>query len=190
MVIMRKAVLMTAILIIIFLAQSVAVEANPFMFGPEWKIWLPEQSNSKIYQTSTVPIEVQIYTPTDYPKITKSYYIIDLNYGSNNNPQKVLTISEPQNISYYAKPSISYLATGTSDYLSNGNHTIDVYSVNTNGEILKSYTRTFQINATSEPTPSVPEFSLLTILPLLLSLFSFAMIVRYRKTANLNKALS
>ena len=93
---------------IIFLIQPLAqmgvVKANPFMFGPEWKISLPEQSNSKTYQTSTVPIEVQIYTPTDYSKIIRIYYILDLNYSSNNNPQKTLTISDPQYITYFAKP--------------------------------------------------------------------------------------
>jgi hypothetical protein len=145
--------ILTSILVIIFLMQPIAqvavVEANPFMFGPEWQISLPEQSYSKTYQTSTVPIEVQIYTPTDYPKIIKIYYILDLNYSSNNNPQKSLTISNPQSITYYAKPSISYLATGTSDNLSNGTHRIDAYAVNTKGETLKSNTRTFQVNATS-----------------------------------------
>ena len=39
----------------------------------------------------------------------------------------------------------------------------------------------------STPAPSVPELSLLVVVPLLLSLFSVAVLVRYRKTANLNK---
>jgi hypothetical protein len=153
----------TSILMIIFLVQPIAqvivVEANPFMFGPEWKISLPEQSNSKTYQTSTVPIEVQIYTPTDYSKIIRIYYILDLNYSSNNNPQKTLTVSNPQSITYYAKPSILYSATGNSDNLSNGNHTIDAYAANAKGETLKSYTRNFQVNAISNyPTPTVTPY--------------------------------
>jgi hypothetical protein len=150
---MRKAVYVTAILLMVFLTQPLAqmgvVLANPFMFGPEWKISLPEQSNSKTYQTSTVPIEVQIYTPTDYSKIIRIYYILDLDYSSNNNPQKTLTISNPQSITYYGKSSISYLATGTSDNLSNGTHRIDAYAVNAQGETLKSGTRNFVVNTTS-----------------------------------------
>jgi hypothetical protein len=183
---MRKAVVVTVILVIVVLAQLVAVEANPFMFGPEWQISLPEQSNSKTYQSSTVPIEVQIYTPTDYPKITRIYYILDLNYSSNNNPQKSLTISNPQSITYYAKPSISYIATGTSDNLSNGTHRIDAYAVNTQGETLKSHTRTFQVNATSlnptpTATPTIPEIPIIAIAFLLMTIFAIAVLFR-RKT--------
>ena len=70
--------ILTSFLVIVFLVQPLAqmgaVKANPFMFGPEWQISLPEQSNLKTYQTSTVPIEVQIYTPSDYSKIVRIYY--------------------------------------------------------------------------------------------------------------------
>jgi len=41
--------------------------------------------------------------------------------------------------------------------------------------------------ATPSPSPSVPEFSWLVIVPLLLALFSVALIIRHRKTANLTK---
>ncbi len=198
-------VVLTSILAIIFLihpiAQLGAVKANPFMFGPEWKISLPEQSNSKTYQTSTVPIEVQIYTPTDYSKIIRIYYILDLNYSSNNNPQKTLTISNPQSITYYGKPSILYSATGNSNNLSNGNHTIDAYAVNAKGETLKSYTRNFQVNAISiYPTPTVttylppndrnaphldPTFYLLPI-GVAVALVSIAIVIYRRKTQKAN----
>jgi hypothetical protein len=49
------------------------------------------------------------------------------------------------------------------------------------------------INPTQTPsstptiTPTVPEFSAMILLPLLLSLFSFAVLVRHRKTANLKQ---
>jgi hypothetical protein len=42
-------------------------------------------------------------------------------------------------------------------------------------------------NSSPSPSPTVPEFSWLAILPLLLSMFAVAVIVRHRKTANLNK---
>ena len=145
--------ILTSLLAIIFFIQPIAqvpvVKANPFLFGPEWQIWFPEQFNTKTYQTSTVPIEIQIYTPPEYPKIIKIYYILDLNYSSNNNPQKALSISKPQSSTYYGKSSISYLATGTSDNLSNGTYTLDAYAVNAQGETLKSYTRNFVVNITS-----------------------------------------
>jgi hypothetical protein len=51
-----------------------------------------------------------------------------------------------------------------------------------------SSTQTVAINQTSlSPTPSVPELSWLIILPVLLSIFSLAMIIRHRKTANLKQ---
>ncbi len=150
---MKRAVAVTVILLMVFLIQPIAhvgfVEANLFIFGPEWQIYLPEQWNSKTYQTSTVPIEVQIYTPSDYPKITKVYYILDLNFSSNNNPQKSLLISSPQSITYYGEQSTSYLATGTLKNLSNGTHTIDVWAINAQGETSKSGTRNFLVNTTS-----------------------------------------
>ena len=42
-------------------------------------------------------------------------------------------------------------------------------------------------SATPTPTPSVPEFPSLVIVPLLLSVFSVALILRYKKTAKLKK---
>jgi hypothetical protein len=150
---MRRAALVTAIILIVFLVQPLAqmgaVKANPFMFGPEWRISLPEQSNSKTYQTSTVPIEVLIYTPSDYPKIAKIYYILDLNYSSSNNPQKTLTISKPQSTMYYERQAILYFGTGTLKNLSNGTHRIDAYAVDAQGKTTRSGTRNFLVNATS-----------------------------------------
>lgn len=138
-----------ALLVAIATVQVSVVEANPIFFRPEWKMWLPEQFYAKTYQTSTVPIEIQIYIPTDYPKINKMYYILDLNYSSNNNLQKPLIISEAQSSSIFGEPAYLYTATGTTDTLSNGTHTLDVYAVNAQGETAKSGTRTFLVNATS-----------------------------------------
>ena len=151
---MKRAILaLSTACVIIFstlsMTQVVAVKANPILLSPELKIWLPEQFNAKTYQTSTVPIEIQIYVATDYPKIIKIYYILDLNYSSNNNLQKPLSISEAQSSSIFGKPAYSYSATGTTDTLSNGTHTLDAYAVNAKGETAKSGTRTFLVNATS-----------------------------------------
>ena len=151
---MKRAILaLSTACVIIFsmlsMTQVTAVKANPILLSPEWKIWLPEQINAKTYQTSTVPIEIQIYVATDYPKIIKIYYILDLNYSSNNNLQKPLSISEAQPSSIFGKTAYLYSATGTTDTLSNGTHTLDAYAVNAKGETAKSGTRTFLVNATS-----------------------------------------
>ena len=149
----------TSILVIIFLIQPIAqvtvVAANPFLFGPHMEIWSPEQFNAKTYQTSTIPIGVQIDTPPEYPKIVKIYYILDLNYSSNYNPQKSLSISNPQSSTYSGVPSTSYLGTGTLRNLNNGTHTIDAYAVDAQGKTIKSGTRNFLVNATS----SYPTFN-------------------------------
>jgi hypothetical protein len=84
------------------------------------------------------------------------YYIIDLNYSANNNLQKPLIVSEAQSSSIFGKPAYLYSATGTTDTLSNGTHTLDVYAVNAQGETAKSGTRTFLVNATSMSNSGQP----------------------------------
>ena len=144
---------LTAVLVIVTLAQILAVEANPFMFGPHIGITSPQQFKKNnyqtIYQTTTIPIQISINTPLDYPKIVKVYYIIDLNYSRDNNPQKALTISSPQTSTYSGTGSTLYWATGTLKNLSNGTHTLDVYTLNAEGKTSSSGTRTFMVNATS-----------------------------------------
>lgn len=150
---MRKAVAVTAIVVHLFLVEPIAqvsvAEANPFLFGPHIGIWSPEQFNAKTYQTSTIPIEIQIDTPPEYPKIIKIYYILDLNYSRDYNPQKALSISNPHSSSYSGVPSTSYLGTGILEKLNNGTHTIDAYAINAQGKTLKSGTRIFLVNTTS-----------------------------------------
>ena len=57
------------------------------------------------------------------------------------------------------------------------------------GNITDNYplTAQFNVGATGLPTPPIPELSWLVILSLLLLVFSVAVIVRHRKTANLNE---
>ena len=144
---------LTTVLVIVTLTQILAVEANPFMFGPHIGITSPQQFKKNnyqtIYQTTTIPIQIQINTPLDYPKIVKVYYILDFNHSLDNNPQKALTISSPQTSTYSGAGSTLYWATGTLKNLSNGTHWIDVYALTAEGETPKSGTITFQVNATS-----------------------------------------
>lgn len=60
-----------------------------------------------------------------------------------------------------------------------------VYAQSTKGTIYAFGTPSAQ--PTSSPTPNVPEFPALVIVPLLLSMLSVAVIIRHRKTANLNQ---
>jgi hypothetical protein len=164
----RRAVsALTAVLVIVTLAQILAVEANPFMFGPHIGIASPQQFKKNnyqtIYQTTTIPIQIQINTPLDYPEIVKVYYILDFNHSLDNNPQKALTISSPQTSTYSGAGSTLYWATGTLENLSNGTHWIDVWALNAEGETPKSGTITFQVNATSIAKSEQPLISNLTI---------------------------
>ena len=137
------------------------VKANPFMFGPHIGIASPQQfkksSYQPIYQTTRIPVQVQINTPFDYPEIVKVYCILDLNYSLDNNLQRALTISSPQTSTYSGVESTLYLATGTLENLSDGIHTLDAYAVSAKGEI-KSGTITFMVSSNSVnedlPTPS------------------------------------
>ena len=145
--------ILTAILVIVFLIQPLAqmgkVLANPFVFGPQMGVIYPETWQQKTYQTSNVPIEIQIDTPRDYSRIIKIYYILDLNFSSNNNPQHALSMSNPQSSTYSGVASIEYFGTGTLRNLSNGTHTIDAYAVDAQGKTTNSGTRNFLVNATS-----------------------------------------
>jgi hypothetical protein len=154
----RERILAVTVVVILLVGmQTVEVaEANPFMFGPYIGILSPEQFSKKTYQTSTIPIQIQIETPTDYQEILKIYCIVDLNYSSNNNPQKTLSISNPQPSTYSGVASISYLGSGTLTNLSDGSHNLDAYAVNVQGKIIKSSTRIFLVNTTSAyPSPSL-----------------------------------
>jgi hypothetical protein len=150
---LKDKTLVIAILVIVFLIQPLAqmgeVKANPFMFGPYIGITSPHSWHKETYQTSTIPVEVHIETPTDYPKIVKIYYILDLNYSSNYNPQKSLSISNPNSHTYSGVQAISYYGTGTLKIVNNGTHTLDAYAVNAQGKTIKSGTCNFFVNATS-----------------------------------------
>ena len=78
--------------------------------------------------------------------------------------------------------------------LSEGNHNVTVYygwqylGIPENPslerfEVSSFKTVEFTVDTSPSPTPSVPEFSWLAILPLLAGMFSVAVIFRQRKTA-------
>ena len=135
---------MAAVIVLIFLAEPITllmiVNANPF---PQTKVQIlsPKPWEEETYQTSTIPVEIQIDTPTQSPKIMNIYVILDLNFSSNNNHQQQLSISSPQ--------STVYFGSGTLEHLSNGAHTLDAFAVDAQGKTSISGTKNFLINATS-----------------------------------------
>jgi hypothetical protein len=119
-----------------------------------------------------------------------------LNYSIDGNNQGQLPL-DFGNITGFQQ---TYLAYGLVDLpqLSNGSHvlTVNVESrLNGNGEPYYWVNQVYFSISSRQPTPSpaptlsptVPEFSWLAIVPLLLSLFPVAVILRYRKTANLKQ---
>ena len=78
----------------------------------------------------------------------------------------------------------SYEFTGqSSDWSSTQTITIGETSATSSPNPTQSPTNT----PSPTPTPSIPEFSWLAILPLMIAILSAAVILRHRKTANLNK---
>ena len=73
-------------------------------------------------------------------------------------------------------------------YTETGHPFMDVYEYNFTGQTSDwSSTQTITIqesNSSPSPTSSVPEFPIIAILPLFLSAFSAAIILRHRKTAS------
>lgn len=132
---MRRVILaLTAVLVIVFLiapiAQMGAVEANPYNY-PSIGI---ESPKVRIYQTTTIPVVIQINTPLQYPKI------IEMSYSLDGNPQRALSISNSL--------SSSYLGTGILVNLTNGTHSLEIYALDAQGKIMSPPPRTFLVNTT------------------------------------------
>ncbi len=166
------------------------------MFGPHMGFIYPEAWQQKIYQISDIPIEIQIDTPRDYSRIVKIYYILDLNFSSNNNHKQELSSSNPQSSTYSGVATIEYLGTGTLRNLSNGTHTIDAYAVDAQGKITNSGTRNFLVNATSISisdrngqlfTKTNIAIALVAIIVVTIGITSVVLVLRCRKTSKLNQ---
>lgn len=131
---MRKAVYATAILIIIFLAQSVAVEANPYNFmSPYLFIESPDASPWVIYQTNNIPIEVQVL-PAPNTNIVEISYILD---GSPNVKLGIIRF----------ETSLTCVGKGTLGNLTDGYHKVTAVSTDSKGNVL-SHSTTFLVNTT------------------------------------------
>ena len=125
-------------------------------------------------------------------------------YSIDNNRHVIITANQSSNARFAGGPwndfeiNPTFLNLIDISSLTNGNHelviTAGIY-YNFSGSLYQLFNESstpvqFLVGTPTPsptPTPTVPEFSWLAILPLFISLLSVALIVRHRKTANLNQ---
>ncbi len=169
---MRKAVYVTAVLVIGFLIQPLAevavVEANP-LSGLSIGIKSPE---NRVYNTTTISIIFNVDTPLPDTKIVKMSYSLD---GSSN---RTLSIYISKTTTF-GIPKIAYVGTGVLRNLGNGTHTLDVYAFDAKGKIWTYPTgRTFMVNATSiSPTVSNEQLLAASIVIVAVGVVALGMVV-------------
>lgn len=138
---MRWTVLATAILAIFFLmaplAQRGVVEAQYPSGNPTIDIVYPAPSSGEIYQITSVPIKVQV---TTWEWETERKAVVNMYYSLDGSPNALLSLNRCDN-------GPSYFGTGTLNNLTDGYHTVKVFSTDTQGEVLSASTR-FLVNTT------------------------------------------
>ena len=147
---MRKAVYVTAIIVIIFLIQPIAqvtmVDANPFS-SLSLGIKSPE---NRVYNTTVISVIFNVNAPIQSPKIVKMSYTLD---GSSN---RTLSISSSES-SRFGTPMVFYVGTGILRNLGNGTHSLEVYALDAKGQTMTYSTgRIFMVNATSSSSSEQP----------------------------------
>ncbi len=130
--------ILTSFLVLIFLMQSmtqmVAVEANPYNYiSPYIFIESPDASPWVIYQTTNIPIEVQVLPA---PKTS----LVELSYILDGNPNVKLSITRYET-------SLTCTGKGTLSNLTDGYHKVTAVSVDSKGNVLSGST-TFLVNTT------------------------------------------
>jgi hypothetical protein len=144
----------------------------------------PRPSSERIYQNSSLPLTIKIGILSYSPEIASISYSLD---GNSNRTLLTYKISDA-----------TYNASGTLTNLEEGSHKLYVYAFDANGGVVISEYETFEVNTLQPspisstttlptPTPSIPEFSWLAILPSFLAFLSIAVIIRHRKTISQNK---
>jgi len=131
-------VVLTSVLVIIFLmasiAQMVAVEANPYnVISPYLFIESPDASPWVIYQTTSIPIEVEVL-PAPKTNLVEISYILD---GA---PNVKLSITRYET-------SLTCFGKGTLENLTDGYHKVIAVSTDSKGNVL-SDSITFLVNTT------------------------------------------
>ena len=129
------------------LAQRGAVEANPGISGifrdPTIHIDSPNRYAGKIYLEISIPIKVDVNSWGSHRKFVDIYYSLD---GGSNITLSITT--------YESNTAISEI--GTLDNLTNGYHTLEAYSTDTQGNTISDST-TFQVYTTP---PEITNLSL------------------------------
>jgi len=127
--------------------------------------------NQTTLNSNEVPL---VYTTNS--AILWSYYSLDnfeMKYFEGN-----ITLPDLSNGLHTLRLSVIYNVTTTDN--------VQPWMTTTKAQTVTFYVETIAPNSVSpNPTPTVPEISWLVILPLLLSVFSVAVILRHRKTAKL-----
>ena len=132
---------LTTLLVIVFLmvslTQMVAVKANPWsvytFMEPHVFIESPDASPWVIYQTTSIPIEVQVLPA---PKTI----LVELSYILDGAPNVKLRITRYET-------SVTCFGKGTLSNLTDGFHKVTVVSVDSKGNVLSDST-TFLVNTT------------------------------------------
>jgi hypothetical protein len=141
---MRWAVSAIAILVTLFLMASLAkfgaVEANPRPFEcPDIQIDYPLNYPSDIYQETSIPIEVRVSPYNTGRKFVDIYYSLD---DGPNIPLSIFTL----------EGATCIFGKGTLDNLTDGYHTVEVFSTDTQGNTISDST-TILVNTTIRFSP-------------------------------------
>jgi len=138
------AVLVTVFLMATFAQRGVAEADIPFddpgisdgsLYDPDVNIDSPSLYPEEIYQETSIPIEVGVF-----PRYTSRKFV-DIYYSLDGGPNITLSINTYET-------SSGIFGKGTLDNLTDGYHTVEAYSTDTQGNII-SDSVTFRVDATA-----------------------------------------
>jgi hypothetical protein len=150
---MRKPFLIaTTILIVIFIIQPITQMpyVNGWLIAPTIQVNSPLPSFMDVYHNTTVPLSVEVRILDNSPSIQSVYYTLD------GNTKITLKIVEKRQEDFAPnKIGFALIANTTLENLSNGNHTLRVYSLDVNGGEMSSE-QTFTVDTTfRHPTVTI-----------------------------------
>jgi hypothetical protein len=137
--------LMISFLPSIFLAELAS--ANPIAFQvPSMKIISPPDPPNR-YENSTVLLEVEIYMLNESPRLQSVYYSLD------GGPSVYCDFTTLRNSSWWPD-KVGYVVGAKVDIenLSEGSHKVVAYSVDSNGKVIASSSRTFTVDSQYQVT--------------------------------------
>jgi hypothetical protein len=143
---MRKAVAVTVILVIVYLSQLVAVEANPYMFLQFTRIKI-NSPDYHVYVSPNVDISFDYYVEGNSPQVDSFSYSLD------SNPISTLANSKTSvpHINF-----IEYSVFKTLENLTNDNHKLVVYAYFSNKTVSPILNRTVVVDTTYiQPKPII-----------------------------------